>query len=119
MKWKMVRLELASNGEFPRGSAGRVYLLRLPLSDNGRIDDGVLKAEPERAVVRRYWSNEADMIGHMIPTESGHLAIRYESHDAVDGRLFQFGAEVIHVGEEVMLTDVDGRERHFRVASLA
>ncbi len=117
MKWKVIRLELASNGEFPKGSAGRVYLLRLPLSDDGQIEDDALEAEPERAIVRRYWANEADRIGHMVATSSG-LAIRYEADDAIDGRLFQFGAEAIHVGDEVMLTDVDGRERQFRVASL-
>jgi hypothetical protein len=117
MKWKVIRLELASNGEFPKGSAGRVYLMRLPLSDDGRIADDALEAEPERAVVRRYWANEADMIGHMVATPTG-LAIRYEVDDAADGRLFQFVAASIHVGEEVVLIDVDGHERHFRVASL-
>jgi hypothetical protein len=117
MKWRVIRLELASNGEFPRGSAGRAYLLRLPLDDDGSIDAELLKAEPDRAVVRRYWANEADLIGHMIATSSG-LAIRYEANERVDGRLFEFDADSIHAGEEVRLTDVDGRSRHFRVASL-
>jgi hypothetical protein len=117
MKWRVIRLELASNGEFPRGSAGRAYLLRLPLDDDGSIDAELLKAEPDRAVVRRYWANEADLIGHMIATSSG-LAIRYEANERVDGRLFEFDADSIHAGEEVTLTDVDGRSRHFRVASL-
>lgn len=118
MRWRVIRLELASNGEFPRGSAGRTYLLRLPLTDNGRIDDELLEAEPARAVVRRYWANEADMIGHMVATPSG-LAIRYEVNSLADGRLFRFGADSIQIGGEVTLTDVDGNERHFRVASLA
>lgn len=117
MNWRVIRLELASNGEFPKGSAGRTYLLRLPLADNGQIDSELLKNEPGRAVVRRYWANEADMIGHMIPTQSG-LAIRYEADPRVDGQLFRFGAESLHIGDDVALTDVDGRERHFRVASL-
>lgn len=118
MKWKLIRLELASNGEFPRGSAGRSYLLRLPLADDGRIDGEALKLEPDRAVVRRYWANEADMIGQMLATPSG-LAIRYEPNPMVDGQLFRFDAEAIHSGDEVTLTDIDGRKRHFRVASLA
>ena len=37
MKWKVIRLELASNWEFPKGSAGRSYLIRLPLTDDGAI----------------------------------------------------------------------------------
>jgi len=117
MKWKVIRLELA-NGEYPRGSAGRAYLLRLPLTDDGRIDEDVLEAEPARAVVRRYWANEADMIGQMVATPSG-LAIRYETNADADGQLFRFGANSIHAGDDISLTDVDGSERHFRVASLS
>lgn len=118
MEWKLIRLELASNGEFPRGSAGRTYLLRLPLADDGRVDAIQLAAEPGRAVVRRYWANEADMIGHMVGTPSG-LAIRYEANDNRSGRLFPFGAQRLNLGSNVKLTDVDGFERHFRVASVA
>lgn len=117
MNWQMIRLELASNGEFPRGSAARIYLMRLPLAEGGRIDNEKLKAEPGRAVVRRYWANEADMIGHLITTPSG-LAIRYETNARVDGQLFSFHAQAIRTGDRVSLTDVDGRERQFRVASL-
>lgn len=118
MEWRLIRLELASNGEFPRGSAGRAYLLRLPLEDDGRVDCGRLAAEPDRAVVRRYWASEADRIGHLIGTSSG-LAIRYEANENSDDQLFPFGADRLNLGTEVKLTDVDGRERHFRVASVA
>lgn len=118
MEWRLVRLELASNGEFPRGSAGRTYLLRLPLADDGRVDCARLAAEPERAVVRRYWANEADRIGHLVGTSSG-LAIRYEVNDNSNGQLFPFGADRLSLGGEVKLTDVDGHERDFRVASVA
>ncbi|RIX32363.1 hypothetical protein [Sphingomonas edaphi] len=117
MEWKLVRLELASNGEFPRGSAGRTYLLRLPLADDGHVDCTRLAAEPERAVVRRYWANEADRIGHLVGTSAG-LAIRYEVNDNSNGPLFPFGADRLSLGGEVKLTDVDGRERDFRVASV-
>lgn len=107
-------MELASNGEFPRGSAGRAYLLRVPLADDGQIDSESLDNEPNRAVVRRFWANEADRIGHLIRTPTG-LAIDYESDGA---ELFPFGATSIRLGEELALTDLDGRERHFRVVSM-
>jgi hypothetical protein len=116
MHWKAIRLELASNGDFPRGSASRSYLLRLPLQQDGSIDERLLQAEPARATVRRYWPNQADMIGHVIPTPSGY-AIRYEeAGDEV--RLFRFAAGSVRVGEQVVLTDIDGREVPFRVASM-
>jgi hypothetical protein len=119
MKWKVIRLELASNGEFPRGSAGRSYLIRLPLTDDGAIDAAMLEAQPARATVRRYWSNQADKLGYLVRTPAGY-AIRYEmnGHGEADPRLFRFGAEAIKVGEQIALTELDGRELQFRVASL-
>jgi hypothetical protein len=119
MKWKVIRLELASNGEFPRGSAGRTYLIRLPLNEDGQIDAGTLDAQPARATVRRYWANQADRLGYLVRTPAGY-AIRYEAngHGDSDPQLFRFNAEAIRIGEQIALTELDGRELQFRVASL-
>lgn len=129
MKWKMVRLELASSWQFPRGSAGRSYLVRLPLNDDGAIDAAALEAQPSRATVRRYWPNEADMVGHLVLTPKGY-AIQYEMNGAhrngssgtdgnSDQRLFPFGADAFKVGEEIFLTEPNGSDVRYRVASLA
>jgi hypothetical protein len=117
MRWKAIRLELASSGDFPRGSASRSYLLRLPLQHDGSIDVGLLRKEPARATVRRYWPNEADMIGHVVHTPAGY-AIRYENGATDDVRLFGIAANAIRIGDEVRLTEIDGSEIPFRVASL-
>lgn len=117
MKWRMIRLELASSWEFPRGSAGRTYLMRVPLTEDGKIDTATLEAQPTRATVRRYWPNEADMVGSLVRTPLGY-AIRYELNGNGEPKLFEFGAEAIRVGEQIMLTEPDGRELRFRVASL-
>ena len=117
MTWKVIRLELASSWEFPRGSVGRTYLIRLPLTDDGKIDPASLDAQPTYATVRRYWPNEADMVGSFVRTPLG-FAIRYEMNGNGKPRLFDFGAEAIKVGEQIMLTEPDGRELQFRVASL-
>ena len=128
MNWKVIRLELASSWEFPRGSAGRSYLIRLPLGDDGAIDMATLESHPARATVRRYWPNQADMLGYLVRTPMGY-AIRYEpsgtrrngqpeSGQKRDQQLFQFGAEAIKVGEQISLTEPDGRELQFRIASL-
>ena len=128
MKWKIVRLELASNWEFPRGSAGRSYLIRLPLNEDGAIDTDTLESQPARATVRRYWPNQADMLGNLIHTQTGY-AIRYEMNgsslnggacangNATPG-LVHFGADAIKIGEEVFLTEPDGRQARFRVADV-
>ena len=128
MKWKVVRLELASSWQFPRGSAGRSYLIRLPLTDEGAIDTPALESQPARATVRRYWPNEADMVGYLVHTPMGY-AIHYEMNGAKltggtpttgnsCGRLFQFGADAIRIGEELFLTEPDGHQARFRIASL-
>lgn len=125
MKWKVIRLELASSWEFPRGSAGRSYLIRLPLTEEGAIDTATLESQPARATVRRYWANEADMIGHLVHTPRGY-AIRYEKNGGTrlnggaeaSGQLFQFGADSITIGEQIFLTEPDGHEMRFRIASL-
>ena len=79
MTWKVIRLELASSWEFPRGSAGRSYLIRLPLTDEGAIDTATLASQPARATVRRYWANEADMIGNLVPTPQGYAAAWHDA----------------------------------------
>jgi hypothetical protein len=129
MKWKVIRLELASSWQFPRGSAGRSYLIRMPLTDAGAIDSAALQAQPSRATVRRYWPNEADMVGHLVQAGAGY-GIRYEMNGSAarrngceanghaDPRLFPFGADAIRVGEEMFLTEPDGHQVRYRIASL-
>ena len=122
MQWKVIRLELASNWEFPRGSAGRSYLIRLSLTEDGAIDIETLESQPTRATVRRYWPNQADMLGHLVRTPMGY-AIRYEANGRSDNgsaepALFQFGADAIKVGEQIFLAEPDGRQLNFRIASM-
>jgi len=122
MQWKVIRLELASSWEFPKGSAGRSYLIRLPLTEDGAIDRDTLELQPARATVRRHWPNQADMLGHLVRTQMGY-AIRYEANcrsgnDAHDSALFQFGADAIKVGEQIFLAEPDGRQLNFRIASM-
>jgi hypothetical protein len=128
MNWKVIRLELASSWEFPRGSAGRSYLIRLPLTEDGLIDTKTLESQPARATVRRHWPNEADMLGYLVRTPLGY-AIRYEMSGAElngtlppngphEGRLLQFGADAIKVGEQMFLTEPNGRRLRFRIAGM-
>lgn len=127
MKWNMIRLELASSWQFPRGSAGRSYLLRIPLTEGGKIDSAALATQPMRATVRRYWPNEADMVGRLVETPDG-FAIQYELNGTVsndnstpncdEDQLYQFEAGIIEVGEEIFLTEPDGQQVKYRVASL-
>ena len=67
--------------------------------------------------MRRYWANEADKVGYLVRTPSG-LAIRYETNQDIALGPYPIAASAISVGNQVFLTDVDGRELQFRVANL-
>jgi hypothetical protein len=117
MNWKSIRLELAHTEQFPRGSAGRSYLLRLPLRDDGQIDEPSIKETPAHAIVRRFWPNEPDRTGTVIPTPNG-LALSYETGEAADSGLLHLEPHPIRLGEYFTLPEPDGTRLPFRVASL-
>src|SRR3546814_9545672 len=52
------------------GSSGRAYLLRLPLSSSGEIDNSELAANPKAAFVRRYWPDQPDRSGAICSNRS-------------------------------------------------
>lgn len=117
MKWKDIRLELARTKEFPDGSPCRAYLLRLPLEDDGLIDEASLKEAPARATVRRYWPNQADMFGHVVRTPLG-WAFSYEPSDEDVEAVFHLETHAIRPGEYLTLTEPDGGKLPFRVAGM-
>ncbi|HEX8193677.1 MAG TPA: hypothetical protein VF552_12340 [Allosphingosinicella sp.] len=117
MNWKTVRLELARSRDFPKGSASRAYLLRLPLDDSGAIDATALGHEPGHATVRRFWPNERDRSGRIVATPEG-WAVRYDPGDADGDSLYRLETETVRLGGEIRVTEPDGRLLPFRVASL-
>lgn len=117
MNWKSIRLELARIKEYPQGSASRAYLLRLPLEEDGLIDETVLRATPARATVRRFWPNEPDMAGYVMRTSKG-WAFSYEPGEDDDEAIFHLENHPILLGEYITLTEPDGRQLPFKVASI-
>jgi hypothetical protein len=118
MTWTSIRLELARTRTFPQGSASRCYLLRLPLREDGTIDEPARKAEPGRATVRRFWPNEADLSGYVVRTAGG-WAFSYRPGEEDDETLFHLETHPMRLGEYVTLTEPDGQRLPFRVATLA
>lgn len=117
MNWNSIRLELARTPEFPQGSAGRAYLLHLPLDDEGFIDEAALEGSPARATVHRFWPNERDRAGYVVRTKRG-WALSYQVGDEDDESLFHLESHPIRPGEYVTLTEPDGTQLPFRVANL-
>lgn len=117
MTWYNVRLELARTAEFPNGSPSRCYLLRLPIDTHGMIDERTLRAEPARATVRRFWPNEADLSGYVMRTSRG-WALSYRPGEDDDETVFHLETHPLRLGEYLTLTEPNGQQLPFRVASL-
>lgn len=116
MKWKTIRLELGQTPEHPSGSPGRAYLIRLPLEDDGEVDDAALRSRPGQATVRRFWPSQPDRTGLVEPVEGG-LALRFNgTHYPPVASTIEHRA--LRLGEEVRITEADGQRLPFRVASI-
>ena len=114
MNWKTIRLELGPTPDFPAGSVTRAYLVRLPVRDDGEIDEATVSGNPKRATVRRFWPCEPDRIGHIVRTKCG-WAFRCNCSKEADAILEPKG---LNLGEEVFVTEGDGPQLPFRVASI-
>ena len=113
MSWKFIRLELASTGEFPAGSVGRAYLIRLPLDDRDHVDTVALDSTPHRATFRRHWSAEPDEHGQ-ITQHGQQLQMGFNGST----RILRIDDRPVRLGEQVSVEDDDGAILPFRIASI-
>lgn len=113
MNWNTIRLELAETRDFPMGSVGRGYLIRIPLKNDGSIDEAALAQSPKRATVRRFWSSDPDESGHVVPMDD-HLALRLNG----DGERLLSLKSRLDSGERVEVIESDGLTLPFRVADV-
>ena len=118
MTWYSIRLELARTPEFPSGSASRCYLLKLPLDEAGLIDKTALDDDPGLNTVRRFWPNEPDLVGHLIPTVQG-WAFSYRIGEDDDETVFHLETHPLRTGEYITLTEPDGQRLPFKVAAVS
>lgn len=116
MKWKMIRLELASTDEHPAGSPGRAYLIRLPLEEDGEVDEAALDGRPSQATVRRFWPSEPDRSG-LIERAAAGWALRCNGGRS-QATIATLDRQPLRLGENVLITDADGKRLPFRVASI-
>jgi len=113
-RWNLVRLELAETPQFPRGSASRAYMLRVPLDERGLIDAAALARRPALATVRRFWPNEPDQTGHLMRNGTGWL-FSYALGEGDDERVYHLEDHPLRAGDYVTLTEPDGSRFPFRV----
>ena len=116
MNWQTVRLELAVTPEFPTGSAGRAFLLRLPLRDDGSIDEAEVARRPTRATARRFWASEPDTSGPIVRCPAGwecRCGLRGQEMQA-----YRLSSQPLRLGDEIMMTGPNGHKVPFRVANM-
>ena len=116
MSWNSIRLELVGTREFPKGSAGRALLLRLPLRDDGTIDEAEFARHPSRATIRRFWASEPDSFGRIVRCQSGWECTC--SQRGNESLIFLLPSQALRLGEKVIMKGADGRELPFRIASM-
>ena len=93
----------------------RDYVLTAPLDEEGRIDPIAFKRQ--RWPVRRFHDGEETEIGWLAHRGSQWF-IDYDKRTSEDDEpIFRLGEHRFRVGEYVTITDRDGEEETFRVAS--
>ena len=116
MNWKIVRLELASTEDYPRGSAGRALLLNVPIASDGTIDRAAIDGFPGRATVRRFWGSEPDSFGP-IEALDGVWSLQCDK-GAGDKSVFLLDSVPLRLNSMVSVRQAEGSPLPFRVASV-
>ena len=117
---RRVRLELARDHDSPSGSRDKGYDFIAPLDDQGRIVASAWKELKERCRVRRFWTGEADEVGHIVHKPGGSWAFHYDVHGdpGHDDAGYRFADHAFVPGEYVSLKEQDGTLRTFQVVSV-
>lgn len=117
---RRVRLELARDPDFPRGSRERGYDFIAPLDEDGHIDHEAWKQLKDRCRVRRFWATQPDEIGHIVHKPGGGWAFHYDIHGdpSHDDTGYRFDQHAFLPGEYVSIREQDGVMRAFFVASV-
>ncbi len=119
MTMKIIRLELARNPDFPDGSPNHGYEFRAPLRADGHIELDGWDDVAQLCTVLHFWGDEDDERGQVIRTSAGQWAFSYVPGEEDDEPIFRFDSHVFAVGEYVTITEHDGEDRVFQVASVS
>ncbi len=119
MTMRKIRLELARCHDFPEGSAIHGYEFTAPLDHEGHFDPAGWKAARKNCTVRRFWGAEPEEKGVLIHTRGKNWAFSYVPNETEDDEpIFKFDRHTFRAREYVSITEHDGVQRTFRVASV-
>ena len=117
MALQQIRLELARTPDFPEGSPDRGYEFIAPLTPDGHIDAKAWKDVKDRCEVTRFWAGEFEtgLLRHV----GGGWRFDYAAQDDADDEpFFKLDRHALTPGAYVSITEHDGVQRPFRVASV-
>ena len=118
MTWYTVRLELARTKENPNGNPHCGYLLRVPLQDDGKLDEATWREHKHAATVKRFWEDEDDEHGQLIHTRHRTWAFSYEPGEDDDEPVFHLETHALLKGEYVSIKEHDGETLPFVVSDV-
>ncbi len=118
MSIKNIRLELARSPENPIGDSGHAYEFRAPLDLSGHLDESQWEEQKLLCAVRRLEDDKVVEHGLLIRTSGGKWMFSYAPGEEDDEAIFRFSSHAFCPGEYVSVTEHDGQQRTFRVASV-
>ena len=116
--WSLVKLEMARSADYPLGSVGRAYLVRVPLDRIGMIDGAGVARNPKRATVRRFWPNEPDLSGYVVKCRDC-WSFRDEDFPGSEGCFASMPDRSIRAGALLKVIERNGTSSPFRVAEIS
>jgi len=117
---KTIRLNLARAPGHPEGSDRHYYRFTAPLTNAGKLDPEAWKNVRDKCRVVRFWDGEEE-VGHVVHRPGGSWAFRFDVESDSDDENeagYRFGDHKFDIGEYVTITDEDGEQTTFWVASV-
>ena len=113
-----IRLELGRTRTSPDGDPRRGYEFIAPLDDDGHLDAAVWRLEETNCWVRSFWPDRPDRKGWFRHVGRG-WRFEYPSQDQSGQEpIFKLDRHVLSPGFCVTLTEDDGAQLPFKIASV-
>ncbi len=115
---KTIRLNLARTPEHPEGSDLHYYRFTAPLTADNRLDPEAWKTNRDKCRVVRSWDGEEE-VGHVVHRPGGSWTFRFDIEGDDDTEAgYRLGDHTFALGEYVTITEEDGDQKTFWVASV-
>lgn len=118
MHLKSIRLELARSAQHPQGDAQHAYVFRAPLDLTGHLDADAWQSQRDLCTVHRFDGGREVETGTLRRSSGGRWVFSYLPGTEDDEPIFRLSKHVFAPGEYVTITEHDGVERTFKVASV-